>query len=420
MGGLRLPPARPAGSRVGEDLPRPAPRQRPRAGVRLSFAGRSAVLSTKTKRVRIAARSPVMQVSRCRPSAATAACLPAAAASLFRCDGVRNRGSTGLSAPVRRFRDGRGLPALNPSRCNAPRQSGSTPGCCQVVREVSEGFAETACRLGYAPVRCRSATWRTVPCAVHLPARRVMIAAWHVGRGSSHARAGFPRQTLDCSSAPGFPDYRVSPAGAASLRRRRTASTRPTCAGLPRCPPTMSHEATTRRGAPYTRHQSGTIPVLVSALAATGLPPRFAPRHYRKSAAPWRGAGRSDGAQVAPFRHPARRSHARPGARPQVSLTPPPARKRRFRARSRPDPRPRRARQWPHFREQGPGEATLRAATARLPQPAAQPMVSRNGLHAAHQLDDNALAVRDIASGLPCRAIVNLSRRRVCVSPAGP
>ena len=94
-------------------------------------------------------------------------------------------------------------------------------------------FAETVCRLRCAPIATESATWRTVPCAVHLPARCDTIAAWHVGRGVPRPGPGFPRQTPDYSSAPGFPDYRVSPAKAVSLRRRRITSTRPGCPELP-------------------------------------------------------------------------------------------------------------------------------------------------------------------------------------------
>lgn len=83
-----------------------------------------------------------------------------------------------------------------------------SPGCCQVVRERIGRFAETVCRLRYAPAAAESATWRTVPCAVHLPARRDTIAAWHVGTRRLRVRAGLPRQTPGLPlGASGFPDY---------------------------------------------------------------------------------------------------------------------------------------------------------------------------------------------------------------------
>ena len=119
-----------------------------------------------------------------------------------------------------------------PSRCLAPRQSGSSPGCCQVVREVSEDSRRPSAVSG-APPSLRNQR-HGVPCLARCISPPAAIRS---RRGTSVAvfrdRAGLPRQTPDCSSAPGFPDYRVAPANAVSLRRRRIASMRPGCPGLP-------------------------------------------------------------------------------------------------------------------------------------------------------------------------------------------
>ena len=109
------------------------------------------------------------------------------------------------------------------------------PACCQVVHERIGTFAEAVCRLGYAPAAAESATWRTVPCAVHPPARRDTIAAWHVGARRLRVRAGLPQQTPEV--APWrirLPGLRVSPIATAALRSTPNCSGAPrTCPGLP-------------------------------------------------------------------------------------------------------------------------------------------------------------------------------------------
>ena len=122
-----------------------------------------------------------------------------------------------------------------PSRCLAPRQSGSPPGCCQVVRELSESSRRPSAVSGAPPSLLNQR--HGVPCLARCISPPAAIRS---RRGTSAAvfrdRAGFPRQTPDCSSAPGFPDYRVSPANAVSLRQRRITSARPGCPGLPGVP----------------------------------------------------------------------------------------------------------------------------------------------------------------------------------------
>ncbi len=167
-----------------------------------------------------------------------------------------------------------------PSRCLAPRQSGSSPGCCQVVREVSERFAETVCRLGCAPIAAQSATWRTVPCAVHLPARCDTIAAWHVGRGVPRPGRVSPTDAglLQRARLPGLPGF---------PGKCRIATASPNYFDAPRLPWTSGWPRRGRhRTAPtwdslYTRHQRVTTAACLAALAAKGSAPRLAPRHYR-------------------------------------------------------------------------------------------------------------------------------------------
>ena len=147
------------------------------------------------------------------------------------------RPTAGPSAPVRRSA-WQGGHCPEPPRCLAPRQSGSSPGCCQVVRERIGRFAETVCRPGYAPTAAESATWRTVPCAVHLPARRDTIAPWHVGRGVPRPGRARPGRRPGCPEArpaartTGCPVDGRSAAVYAELLRR--AQNMPWTSGWPR------------------------------------------------------------------------------------------------------------------------------------------------------------------------------------------
>ena len=87
---------------------------------------------------------------------AAAACLPAAAASLFGATSVRDTQIRRTAASVRRSA-WQGWTRLQPSRCLAPRQSGA-PGCCQVVREVSEGSRRPSAVSGAPLSLAKSAT----------------------------------------------------------------------------------------------------------------------------------------------------------------------------------------------------------------------------------------------------------------------
>ena len=146
-------------------------------------------------------------------------------------------------------------------------------------------FAEAVCRLGYAPMLRKSATWRTVPSAVHLPARCAILAGWHVGRGVPRPGRVSPTDALGCPSArpasrtTGFPDNGRSAAAYAELLRR--AQDVPWTSGWPRrCRHTTAPTWESR----YTHNQRITSAACLAALAAKGSAPRLAPRHYRIAA----------------------------------------------------------------------------------------------------------------------------------------
>ena len=103
-----------------------------------------------------------------------------------------------------------GIPPAT-ARHLAPRQSGSAPGCCRSSAKVSEGSRRPSAVSGTPLPPPKSATWRTVPCPVHLPGRCGILAAWHVGRGNPRPRPGLPDRRRIAPSASGFPDYRVFP-----------------------------------------------------------------------------------------------------------------------------------------------------------------------------------------------------------------
>ena len=92
----------------------------------------------------------------------------------------------------------------------SPRQSGSSPGCCRVVREVSQCSRRPSAVSGM-PLPLLNQR-HGVPCLARCISPPAAILSrrgtWVAG---FRDRAGFPRQTLDYASAPGFPDCRVSP-----------------------------------------------------------------------------------------------------------------------------------------------------------------------------------------------------------------
>ena len=111
--------------------------------------------------------------------------------------------------------------ASRPPRGVALRQSALRPAVAGDAREVPEGPAEAACRPWCASAAAETATWRTVPGAVHLPPTAVPRT------GGTSARCPAPR-------IPGFPgECRVSPTrpGVPGL----PGSPRPCRSGLRRC-----------------------------------------------------------------------------------------------------------------------------------------------------------------------------------------
>ena len=107
---------------------------------------------------------------------------PAAAVSLFGATSFATTRIRGTAAyPQPGDPQWQGWTRRPPSQCLATTV-GVRPAVAGRPRGIGK-FAEAVCRLGYAPAAAESATWRTVPCPVHLPGRRDTIAAWHVGRG---------------------------------------------------------------------------------------------------------------------------------------------------------------------------------------------------------------------------------------------
>ena len=99
-------------------------------------------------------------------------------------------------------------------------------------------FAEAVCRLGYAPIAAQSATWRTVPLAVHLPARYGILRSVALRTRCSALGPGFPDRRQGCplahpaSRTTGFPDNGRSAAAYTELLRR--AQDMPWTSGWPR------------------------------------------------------------------------------------------------------------------------------------------------------------------------------------------
>ena len=167
----------------------------------------------------------------------------------------------------------------------APRQFGSSPGCCRIVREVSERSRSPSAVSG-RPLPLLNQR-HGVPCLARCISPPAAILSrrgtWVAG---FRDRAGFPRQTLDYASAPGFPDCRVSPVNGRSatvdaelLRRAqdaldfRVAPARPSKDG---------YKAGRILPASSAGHQLN----FQAAPAASGSATPLAPRHYRNSAPP--------------------------------------------------------------------------------------------------------------------------------------
>ena len=176
-----------------------------------------------------------MHFFRLPSNAAAAACRsrqrPRASSARLR---SRTRGSSGLlltRSPAIRKWQGRTRP--QPSRCLA-----TTVGSCArllpVVREVSRGSRRPSAVSGMPLPSPKSATWRTVPCPVHLPGRRGILAAWHVGRGNPRPGRVAPTDAGLLQARPASRTTGCSPVhGRSCYGQRRIASTRPGRPGLP-------------------------------------------------------------------------------------------------------------------------------------------------------------------------------------------
>ena len=156
-------------------------------------------------------------------------------------------------------------------------------------------FAEAVCRLGYAPDAAESATWRTVPCPVHLPGRRGILAAWHVGRGNPRPGRVSPTDAGLLQARPASRTTGCSPVhGRSCYGQRRIASTRPGRPGLPGGP----GEAVKGRHQ-SAAHYTGVISGSPAKSAGTRPPPQGSPRLPRPvtTGLPQHRCGR-DGLQV--------------------------------------------------------------------------------------------------------------------------
>ena len=173
-----------------------------------------------------------------------------------------------------------------PSRSSRHDSPALRPAVAKFVREVSEWFAETVCRLWYAPRRRRNQR-HGARClgAVHLPARCDTIAAWHVGRGVPRPGRVSPTDAWIAPERARLPGLRVSPVMAAALRSTPNCFDAPrTCPGLPGGPGECRHTTAPTWESQYTHHQRITSAARLAALAAKGSAPHLAPRHYRIAA----------------------------------------------------------------------------------------------------------------------------------------
>ena len=124
-----------------------------------------------------------------------------------------------------------------PPRCLAPRQSGSSPGCCRIVRDVSEGSRRPSAVSGMPPSLRNQR--HGVPCLARCISPPAAIRS---RRGTSVAvsRARTPGLPLGAS---GFPDYGFPRSWPQRCGPRRIAPTRPGHALDFRVAPAMlSHE----------------------------------------------------------------------------------------------------------------------------------------------------------------------------------
>lgn len=234
--------------RLRESPPAAAATRRPGRVALVSFDGPSGALSRSSER-RFNCGQPSMHFFGCRRTRRLRLAVPAAAASLFGGDGVRWRwrACAGLDSRPRAAPHGRGLSlaAARPPRAATVRL---VARLLPVVREGIRRFAVAVCRLGYAPAAAESAAWRTVPCPVHLPGRRGILAAWHVGRGNPRPGPGFPDRRRIAPGASGFPDCRVSPAHGRSATVNAELLRRAQDALDFRVPPATPHKGGNKAG----------------------------------------------------------------------------------------------------------------------------------------------------------------------------
>ena len=193
----------------------------------------------------------------CRQSRRLRLAVPAAAASPFGGDSVRWRwpACAGLDSRPRAAPHSRGYPPLATARHLAPRQSGSSPGCCRIVREVSERSRRPSAVSGM-PLPLLNQR-HGVPCLARCISP---VAAVFSRLGTSdavfRARAGFPRQTPDCSRRVRLPGLPGVPRFTAVAIRST-----PNCFDAPRTPWTSGWprrgrtRAATKRDAFYRHHQ---------------------------------------------------------------------------------------------------------------------------------------------------------------------
>ena len=145
--------------------------------------------------------------------------------------------SAGTGFPSSRCASWPGIPPAAASPPRRPRQSGSPPGCCRVVRDVSERSRRPSAVSGSAPTAAESATWRTVPRGASPRPPRYHFVAWHVGHAERVPGRVAPAERPGCPWRVRLPGLRVSPMMAAALRSAPNCFGAPrTCSGLPGWP----------------------------------------------------------------------------------------------------------------------------------------------------------------------------------------
>ena len=218
----------------------------------------------------------------CRPNAAAAACLFGSGREPLRRD-FRSRHADRKDCFSPAIRKWQGWTRPQPSRCLAPRQSGSSarllPGRPRGIGKVRGDRLPSRVR----PHRC------TISDMAHGALVRCIspLAAIRSRRGTSGRGVPRPRRVsptdaglLQRARLPGLPGF---------PGKCRIATATPNCFDAPRSPWTSGWPRRCRqRTAPtwdslYTHHQRITTAACVAALAAKGSAPRSAPRHYRNS-----------------------------------------------------------------------------------------------------------------------------------------